>query len=247
VFTAEERERVRDRVLELARADERVVGAAVTGSAALDRTDRWSDVDLFFGVADGIAVADVVADWSDWIYRELAAIHHFELFRADAVYRAFLLPSSLELDIGIASAGGFGASTPQFRLVFGETVEQELATTAPADLLIGFGWHHVLHARAAIERGQRWRAEYWISAARHYALELACLRLGKPTVYGRGFDLLPEAVTAPLEDALVRTLDEPEFRRALASLAEALLREIRELDPDLATRLEPPFREAVGG
>ena len=50
VFTAEERDRTRARLLERARADRRITGAALTGSAAHDAQDRWSDIDLFEGV-----------------------------------------------------------------------------------------------------------------------------------------------------------------------------------------------------
>jgi hypothetical protein len=154
-------------------------------------------------------------------------------------------PSSLELDIGIAPAAGFGAITPQFRLAFGDAVQLEPTPSSSPDFLMGLGWHHVLHARASIDRGQPWRVEYWLSAARDYTLELACLRHGLPTEYGRGFDRLPPEVTEPLEEALARSLDATELRRALGVVAAALLRETREVDADLAARLEPPFREAT--
>jgi hypothetical protein len=45
VFSVEDRQRVHDRVLELAAADDRVVAGAVVGSLA-DGGDRWSDLDL---------------------------------------------------------------------------------------------------------------------------------------------------------------------------------------------------------
>jgi hypothetical protein len=40
-----------------------VTGAAQTGSAAAGTEDHWSDVDLFFGLADA-APADVLKDFS---------------------------------------------------------------------------------------------------------------------------------------------------------------------------------------
>ena len=46
VFSVEDRERVRDRVLALADADERVVAGAVVGSSCGRPGDRWSDLDL---------------------------------------------------------------------------------------------------------------------------------------------------------------------------------------------------------
>ena len=46
-------------------------------------------------------------------------------------------------------------------------------------------------------------------------------------------------MTDQLEPALVRSLDEPELRRALAAAAAALTSEIERSDPQLATRLRP--------
>ena len=50
VFTVDERNRIRDRILEVAHSDDRIVAGAVVGSLATDEGDRWSDLDLTFGV-----------------------------------------------------------------------------------------------------------------------------------------------------------------------------------------------------
>ena len=49
VFTPEERTRLRDALVARARADERITGAALTGSASRGAEDRWSDIDLALG------------------------------------------------------------------------------------------------------------------------------------------------------------------------------------------------------
>jgi predicted nucleotidyltransferase len=247
MFTAEERDRVRARMLELARSDGRVTGGAVTGSAARAAEDRWSDVDLFFGVADEIEIEELLADWTSVLYRDFDAIHHFDLRSGSAIYRAFLLPSCLELDIGLTPAAEFGPLGPNFRAVFGDTVERAHAPPPSADHLTGLGWHHVLHARVCIERRKPWQAEYWISAIRDHAQALACLRLDEPAVFARGVDRLPPEVTAPLEGALVRSLAPGELERALRVAADALLRELRAARPELAARLEAPIRELTDG
>jgi len=43
--------------------------------------------------------------------------------------------------------------------------------------------------------------------------------------------------------ALVRSLDIPELQRAFAAVTEALLAEIKRIDPGLAARLTAPFTE----
>lgn len=243
MFTAEQREQVRERVLDLARADPRVTGGALTGSSALGVQDEWSDIDLFFGVADGITPENVLDDWNEDFRREFDALHHFDLRSGAAVYRVFLLPSGLEIDVAATPQATFGPRGPRFQTLFGATHPQEPPPPPATQDLIGLGWHHVLHARSCIERGKPWQAEYWISAIRDHTLALACLRLSEEATYARGVDRLPAGVTAPLADALVRSLDEAELRRALAAATTALLGELEAHDPTLCARLKPLLQE----
>ncbi len=82
-----------------------------------------------------------------------------------------------------------------------------------------------------------------ISGVRDQVLALACLRHGVPAVQGRGVDSLPREATAGIAQALVRSLDILELRRAFGAVTEALLVETERSDPVLATRLAGPLRE----
>jgi hypothetical protein len=243
MFTPTDRERVSAIALERARTDARIIGAAVTGSAAQAREDRWSDIDLFLGIADGIRINTIVSEWSEWIYAEFNAIHHFDVRSGATVYRVFLLAECLELDVAFAPAADFGPLGPQFRVVFGTPVARRHNSSVDLDDLIGRGWHHLLHAHACIERGRSWQAEYWISAVRDQTLALACVRFGKRTDYAKGAHHLPSEITAPLQGALVRTLDTDELRRALQVAVRSFLFEVRAMKPDLAQRLNEPLIE----
>lgn len=243
MFNAEYRDQVRHRVLELARADPRVTAGALTGSMALGGEDGWSDIDVAFGIASGITPEAVLDDWMRVLDRELGIVDHFDLRSGSSVYRVFLLPSGLEVDVAVTPAEEFGARGPHFRALFGTTQKLQADPQPNASYLIGLGWHHVLHARSCIERDKPWQAEYWISGIRDHTLALACLRLGENAIYGRGVDRLPVAVTDPLADALVRSLDEPELRRALAVATRRLIGELEEWDLTLCDRLKPLLQE----
>ena len=245
MFTAEERARARDRVIQMARADDRISGGAVTGSAALGNEDPWSDIDLSFGVVDDVDPEDVLADWTERLMPELGALHHWDLRSGPTIYRVLLLPGGLELDVAVTPRAQFGARGPSFRLVFGESVERAPASPPTAGDLIGLGWLSALDARAAIARGRPWAAEYWIGSVRGQALALACLRLGEPAAYARGIDRLPGNVVAPYHQALVRSLDPDELRRALATATELYLAEVGQVDGALAERLRAPLAEAL--
>ena len=237
MFTADEADRVRDRLLGFAEADPAITGAAVTGSRATGGGDAWSDIDLAFGVTGPLGPA--MDRWTERLYRDFAAVHHWDLPAGAAVYRVFLLPGWLEVDIAFAPQAWFGPLGPNWRTVFGQAAELDQPEPPGPGTLAGRAWHHALHARACIERGRQWQAEHWISALRDQVLTLACLRLGYPASYARGAHLLPPELTTPLEPALVTSLDEEELRRALAAAISALASEIQRTDAELAARLNP--------
>ncbi len=242
VFSVDDRNRVRDRVLELAEADPRVVAAAVVGGLADGGGDRWSDLDLTFAVADAVPVSDVLGDWTREFAAEFDAAHLFDLPTAASIYRVFLLPGCLQVDLSFTPASEFGARGPKFRLLFGNAVDVAQASPTSASELFGLGVHHAVRARFCIERNRRWQAEYWISGVRDQALALACRRRGFSVAHGRGFDDLPLEVLAPFDDALVRSLQPEELRRALASAVAGLLRESAEAE-NLAASVEAQLRE----
>ena len=243
MFTTEQRDYVRDRVLDLARTDPRVTAGALTGSTAVGAEDSWSDIDLAFAIAAGISLEAVLADWTAVLEQELGALHHWDLRAGAWIYRVFLLPDGLEVDLAVTPEQEFGARGPRFRPLFGPTRQVAPAAAPDAQYLVGLGWHHVLHARSCIERGKPWQAEYWISGIRDHVLALACLRLGEEAVFGRGSDRLPAGVTDPLIDTLVRSLAQAELRRALAVATACLISELEAWDPPLGARLKPPLLE----
>lgn len=140
----------------------------------------------------------------------------------------------------------FGPRGPNWRTVFGETVEVEPSAPVSQDELVGLGWLHAVHARACIERGKAWQAEWAISSLREQIQALACRRLGYATRFAKGADQLPPELTATLEPTLVRSLHETELRRALAAGAEALAAELERTDAALAERLKPTLQELAG-
>ncbi len=245
LFSIEDRDRVRDRVLQLAAHDPRVVAGAVVGSLALHSGDRWSDLDLTFAVVDGVPVPDVLRDWTHMLADEFDAVTLFDLPAGASLYRVFLLPGCLQFDLSFTPASAFGATSPKFRLLFGAAVEKPYTAAPSPHELFGYAVHHALRARFCIERGRVWQAEYWISGVRDYALQLACLRHDLPANNGRGFDNLPADVRDTMQDALVRSLEREELLRAFGVTIAGLLREtaqVRDL-AEMAANVEPYVRE----
>jgi hypothetical protein len=172
------------------------------------------------------------------MYHQHLALHHLDVMSGAWVYRVFLLPSTLQVDLGFVPATEFRALAPTFRLMFGKANESRHVPPPSAGDIIGLGWLYALHARTCIARRKVWQAEYMISGIRDSALALACIRHGLPAVHGRGMDLLPGEVAAQFEDSLVRQLDIAELSRAFGVVLRGLLSEIRSTDAELAGRLQ---------
>ena len=239
VFVPKDRDVLRERLLSTASSDDRVVGGAVLGSLARGTGDQWSDLDIMFAVRDGLSVSEVLDDWTAQLARDLGATKLFDLPSGAAVYRVFLLPDSLELDLSMTPVSEFRPTGPSFRLLFGKAAASRVSDTS-AEELFGYAVHHAFHARACIERGHSWQAEYWISALRDHFLHIACHRRGLNGNYGRDFDELPRDVLDASDGALVRSLEGAELRRALSEGVALLLREsagvvetVEQLEPQL--------------
>jgi hypothetical protein len=237
VFTIEQRDALRERLLRLGEEDERVVAGAAVGSLAVGSGDRFSDLDLTFGIADHVPVAHVLDDWTGTLTGELDAVQLADLEVGPTIYRVFLLPDALQFDLSMTSATEFGPRGPKFQLLFGETAADEsevrprsrgglfIPTPPIAGDIFGWGVIYALHARACIERGRVWAAEHYVGAVRDHALSLACLRRGLPAVEARGYDELSAETLARFDDAHVGAVEPVALRAALAASVLALMRE----------------------
>ncbi len=244
MFTPEARTALRDTLIDAARRDARITGVALTGSASIGAEDRWSDIDLAFGVAASADRGALIVEWTERMYREHDAVHHMDMVAGGALFRVFLLRDTLQVDLAFWPETEFGPIAPTFRLVSGKARERPVPPGAPSsESLIGMAWLYALHARSSIVRGKVWQAEYMISGVRAHGRARAGGRHGAPAVQGRGMDSLPAEVSAPIAAALVRSLDADELRRAFAIVCELLLVEIGAVDADLARRLTVTIRE----
>src|SRR5689334_11946414 len=104
MYSPEERTQLRSVLLESAAADKRITGAAITGSAASGREDEWSDIDLAFGVADGVELRSVLSDWTKRLYDRHGAVHHVDVTFGPWIYRVFLLANTLQVDLAFVPA-----------------------------------------------------------------------------------------------------------------------------------------------
>jgi hypothetical protein len=236
VFTVEQRDALRERLLRLAAEDERVVAGAAVGSLAVEGGgDRFSDLDLTFGIADHVQLGGVLDDWTRTLAEELDAVQLADLARAPTTYRVFLLTGALQFDLSMTPAAEFRPAGPRFRLLFGATAPGtptrpaagvlSIPTPAVPHDVFGWGVVYALHARACIGRERVWQANHYVDAVRDHALSLACLRRGLPAAQARGYDDLPPEDLVRFEGTIAGSLHPGGLRSALAASVRALVSE----------------------
>jgi hypothetical protein len=111
-FSVAQRDRTRSLLLERAHEDARIVAGAVVGAEARGRVDRWSDLDLTFGLAEDASLDAVLADWTRALADQLDAVSLFDVWRGATVYRVFLLPGNLQVDLSFTPRAEFGPLGP---------------------------------------------------------------------------------------------------------------------------------------
>ena len=245
VFTESERRDIRDELVAAARSDKRIEAAALVGSAARDSEDQWSDIDLALRLAPGLDPEEIAAEWTAHLSDIQDVIAHLDIWSGPALYRVFLLASSLQIDLSFWPSDTFAESGGPFRLLFGQANEPTPSSARPAADLIGMGWLYALHARSSIARRRTLQALYMINGIRDQVISLACLRHGLHPDQGRGVDDLPKNIKQELIDTVPRGLDPVELNRSFARVSGALLIEVRHCDAGQATRLEAPLQELI--
>ena len=242
IFTAEQRERLRDQLVSAAESDRNLCGAAHTGSAASERLDRWSDIDLALCLKPTASHGPVVAEWTDRLYRNHEAVAHVDVMRGTTLFRVFLLKNTLQVDIAFWSANDFAAIGPNFKLIFGDAKVPSPSPLPDPKSLIGMAWLYALHVRSSLARGRTLQAEYMLSGMRNQVFELTCLRCGAIAQQGRGLDDLPSSERETAAACLPESLEPAKLQRAFHNTMQALLKEIRHVDPDLEARLSAALK-----
>jgi hypothetical protein len=236
LFTIQYREDVREKIIDHAKNDTRIVSAAIIGSYARNAEDRWSDIDLTFGVDRSFSISSLLDSWTGYILNEFSGNVLFDVRRGNTIYRVFILPGSLQVDLSFSPADEFGAAGQHFKLLYGTQYKIIQPEPQSTQELFGYLIHHILRARFCMERNRLWQAEFWVSEARNYALKLACGSRGLNSDYGRGFDDLPQSILDTYKASFIKELSKTEIMKGIHVIISGLgdiSQEVKELSNKL--------------
>jgi|WetSurSiteA1Bulk_404760.scaffolds.fasta_scaffold11372_5 hypothetical protein len=246
LFTDIERNILLECVTKIAQSDNRVSGGALVGSFASNEIDRYSDIDITFGIKPEFEPLSVLNEWTISLKSEIEIVDYFDVKRDSAIYRVILFSNGLEIDLSVVPKIDYGPISPNFKLLFGEAINRTNFLEQPLRTLIGWGWHHVLHANSAIKRLNLWQAEYWLSSLRNYIISMKCMRLGLPSAHARGADRINNFDKKVLESTLIQTLELKELYKVLMILANEYIKEVLPENINLAAVLQNIFQKALG-
>ncbi|HVN18552.1 MAG TPA: hypothetical protein VMU05_07260 [Dongiaceae bacterium] len=241
IFTLEEREQLRSKLVLATEADSRVIAAAHTGSGAAGTVDEWSDIDLALSLAPNASPEEVLASWTKLMYDQNDAVAHHDVRYGSTLFRVFLLRNTLQVDIAFWPSAEFRAIGPDFKLIFGAANDPRPVPNPDPKELIGMAWLYALHVRSSIARARLWEAELMLRGMRDQVLSLACLRHALTPHQGRGIDDLPAQLRSDFAECLVRSLDASELNRANAATLKALCNEIKFAGAEIWQSLQEPL------
>jgi hypothetical protein len=247
LFTDIERNILLERVSKIAQSDNRVSGGALVGSFANNVMDKYSDIDITFGIKTGFEPLSILNEWTEILKSEFEIVDYFDVKSASAIYRVILFSNGLEIDLSVVPKNDYGPMSPNFKLLFGESINRTNFPEQPLRTLIGWGWHHVLHANSAINRFKLWQAEYWLSSLRNYVISMKCIRLGLPSAHARGADRINNLDMKVFESTLIQILESKELKRVLMIMTNEFIKEVQYEDVKLSIELQNIFQKALGG
>jgi predicted nucleotidyltransferase len=245
MFDVGERDELRARLVDAARQDPHVEAAALLGSAARGAEDRWSDIDLALQLAPGVEPAEAADEWTRRLQEE-TVVDHLDIEASGALYRVFLLASTLQVDLSFWPHGSFVTGGAPVHLLFGRAEHTEPPAVGQDPMShVQMAWLYALHVRSALARGRGWQAVWMLEAFRNRVISLYCLRHGLATHEGRGVDALPGPVRADLATTLPATVDHADLCHIFGVLVTLLLAETDRQALPVPTGLHQALDELV--
>lgn len=247
MFDVADREEVLAQLVDAAQHDPEVDAAALLGSAARGAEDRWSDIDVALRLTPGADPYGVADRWAEWLRQEEVVVDQLDIHASGALYRVFLLASTLQVDLSFWPHGQLVTGGAPVRLLFGHADDTTAGSGSSEDAMghLRMAWLYALHVRSALARGRSWQAIRMLEEMRNRLIAMYCLRYGLATHEGRGVDLLPSPVRAELTSTLITTTDRSHLHRTFRVLVTKLLTEASGQSLSLPTGLELALDDLV--
>jgi len=238
--------------------DPRILGAVLVGSSAVGFTDRYSDIDIYGVVTDGLDAKSVFEDWVAKIRSLRPVISNFTSQPSPDVWLAgFLFEDYLELDISFQEANKLNALKQKWQVMFDRSGELEDRMKASWEnrpvspiteryiFLLNDIWYYIVHTVVCSVRGHAIRAAYYLNYVRDFCVRLAGLLENVETSESRQVHLLPADFKDELEKTLISSFEGTEMQRALIAGYKLFFKLAAEMDRRLGENHSSRLAEQI--
>lgn len=228
MYSKDYRSKVQGSIITFAEKDERITDCAIVGSESIGENDKWSDIDLTFGVHEEADISQILLDWNELMAQQFEANVLFDLAFRESIYRVYLLPNALQIDLSFTPTKHFGAITDKFKLLFGEEKSRQSKPLPEPPTIFGFAVLYALKTRCSIEREKYWQAHYYLEQFKESIMTLKCLSENLNPFDGRGYDELPDLFLDQVQSSLIASPNRHDLGESLKVLTKILIAEIKD-------------------
>lgn len=227
MYSKEYRNKVQSSIITFAKEDVRITDCAIVGSESIGKNDEWSDIDLTFGVSMETEIPKILLDWNELMTKNFEANVLFDLAFRESIYRVYLLPNALQVDLSFTPTKQFGAITEKFKLIFGEEKNRDSKPVPKPKTIFGYAVLYALKTRCSIEREKFWQAHYYLEKFKENIMTLKCLSENLNPFDGRDYDKLSDSFLIQIQSSLIGSLSRHNLNKSLKILTIILINEIK--------------------
>lgn len=206
IFTTQDRQKAWEYILSVSKACGKIVSLVQVGSGAVGYQDERSDLDFVIALDSGDSITEVM----EYMHQKIMDQYDLAFFAQSEPrhLQCFVLSNLLEIDLGYGSYEHAAAWKPAFKVLFdnsGVVEEKMIQSRAWMDDRIygdkykkdieaaqNSAWSHLMHAAAAIHRGNSFRALGELESVRRMYIDLVGDRYKLESALNHDIDKLPE-------------------------------------------------------
>ncbi|GAA0725756.1 hypothetical protein GCM10009430_31900 [Aquimarina litoralis] len=230
MYSKKDRIKVEKQIIDFAKLDSNIIDCAIVGSKSVGNDDKWSDIDLAFGYEIDADINQILRYWSKIMFESFGANKLFDMSYKESLYRVFLLPNALQVDLSFTPSDHFGAITDNFKLIFGNQRKREFKSLPEINSIAGYTILFALKTRTSIEREKYWQAQYYLTKCRENTMILKCLKENLNSFDGRSFDELTPSFLNQIQNTMINEPNKRNLENALKSMIHILIKELSTVD-----------------
>ncbi len=258
LVTPQERYDILERLVELFKADDQVIGLLLVGSGVNGFQDAYSDIDLIVVLADDRVFVSMYQALKAKIQQAFNVFYHFEqLVSTEDTTLIMMLDNFLELDIQFVKGRVLAMRDKQWLVRYDrygdldKRVQESFSETqmlAPRRIYLRVVeriWQPVLKCVAALNRNEIWHALHMLEQIRNETVHLAGINHRVQTSGFTDVDKLPEMFLVHLRHTIPTSTSNVAIRRALRSTVRLFFSEALTLESHLRLDVASKMQEKL--